>query len=227
MNESQFEDILSKYPELIEDGLVFKGRQVNIKGKRVDLLYEDRHGQTLIVELKRGPIKRKHIVQLMDYEGHFLSPDDPNVRVMLIGNRVPPNLRQSLDHHGFEWREIPESMIKTFIIDKGDKKLVTYFEEEVGNKTPQSRSRSDMPTATDFRCMIEQKFEDATKKGLPFIELESGPLHREMGGYPGPDHRMPVCCSVMKKNMKSGDIVLHEPPSGKGATVKIRYKIPR
>ena len=101
MKERDFEDILSRYPELVEERLRFKDRQVSVKGKFVDLLFEDRHGHTLIVELKKGAIKRQHIAQLLDYEGHFLSPDDPTVRVMLVGNRVPPNLRKALDHHGF------------------------------------------------------------------------------------------------------------------------------
>ena len=54
MNESQFEDILEKYPELIEEGLSLIGRQVWIKGKYIDLLFNDRYGQKLIVELKKG-----------------------------------------------------------------------------------------------------------------------------------------------------------------------------
>ena len=47
-NERIFEDIVFKYPELIEDGLIFKGRQVNVKGKRVDLLFEDRHTDKIL-----------------------------------------------------------------------------------------------------------------------------------------------------------------------------------
>jgi RecB family endonuclease NucS len=59
MRESDFELIISRYPELIENGLVLKGRQVKIQGKAIDLMFEDRHGQKLIVELKRGPILRE------------------------------------------------------------------------------------------------------------------------------------------------------------------------
>ena len=126
MIEKQFEDILIKYPGLIEDGLKLKGRQVNVRGKRVDLQFEDRHGFNLIVELKKGPIKREHIAQLMDYEGYFLSSDDPTVRVMLVGNRVPPNLRRSLDHHGFEWKEIKIAELITHLKEKGDKDVQKF-----------------------------------------------------------------------------------------------------
>ena len=89
MKESDFESILERYPELIEDGLIFEGRQVALGRKHIDLLFRDKFDQKLIVELKRGTILRRHIGQILDYEGDILSPDDPNIRVMLIGNRVP------------------------------------------------------------------------------------------------------------------------------------------
>lgn len=130
MIEKEFENIIIRYPELIEDGLSFKGRQVNVKGKFIDILFEDRHGQKLILELKIGTILRKHVGQLMDYEGYILSPDDPTLRVMLIGNRVPNNLRRSLDHHGFEWKEITELSLINFLKQKNDIEYLTYFSQE-------------------------------------------------------------------------------------------------
>ena len=88
MNERQFEDILAKYPRLVEEGLKFKGRQL----KFADLIFTDRHGQTLVVELKIGVVKREHIGQILDYAGRFIRDGAPPVRVMIIGNRVPKNL---------------------------------------------------------------------------------------------------------------------------------------
>ncbi len=38
---------------------------------------------------------------------------------------------------------------------------------------------------------------------------------------------MPICCHVMRKNMQRGDEVLWEPPSGVGASLTIRYLLPR
>ena len=104
--EKNFEDIIAKYPELIEDDLTLKGRQVTLYGRRMDLLFEDKFRRRLIVELKIGPIKDVHIGQVLSYEGMLLSGEDPTIRVMLIGNRVPPNIQRSLDHHGIAWCEI-------------------------------------------------------------------------------------------------------------------------
>jgi 5-methylcytosine-specific restriction protein A len=40
---------------------------------------------------------------------------------------------------------------------------------------------------------------------------------------------MPVCCDVMRAAIASdvGDRVLQEPPSGQGASLTIRYVLPR
>jgi hypothetical protein len=130
MNEKDFESIICKYPVLIEDGLSLMGRQVYVKGKRVDMVFKDKRDHTLIVELKKGTIIRDHISQLLDYEGYFLSGDDPNVRVMLVGNRVPPNLRRSLDHHGFEWKELPITHLSAFLKEQDDAALMQCIANE-------------------------------------------------------------------------------------------------
>lgn len=45
---------------------------------------------------------------------------------------------------------------------------------------------------------------------------------------PGPENRMPVCCDAMRRMMDSSvDSILSEPPKGKGASLCIRYQIPR
>lgn len=84
-----------------------------------------------------------------------------------------------------------------------------------------------MPSSDDFQAELDSIFTFATEKLLTAIVIKSGDLHRLVGGYPGPDHRMPICCNVMRTNMRNGDEVLSEPPSGEGATLTIRYQFPR
>ena len=81
MNENEFEDILAKYPDFIEDGLKLVGRQITIFGRRIDLLFEDRFEHKLLVELKLGPIRDTHIGQILSYEGHVPRPSfgQPNL----------------------------------------------------------------------------------------------------------------------------------------------------
>jgi hypothetical protein len=140
MLEKDLEDILVKYPGLIEDGLELLGRQVSVFGRRMDLLFKDRLGRKLIVELKYGPIKDEHIGQLLSYEGMLLSAEDPLIRVMLIGTRVPPNIARTLDHHGIAWKEITYFALKEFINKNHDAQFGPLFDEEMlltnpGNNT--------------------------------------------------------------------------------------------
>jgi hypothetical protein len=83
-----------------------------------------------------------------------------------------------------------------------------------------------MPTASEFQAELDDVFRAAEKDGLSCVDVNAGELHRKVGDYPG-NHRMPVCCNVMRQNMKTGDVVLHEPPKGSGASLEIRYRIPR
>lgn len=170
MLEKDFEDILCNNPQLIEKDLKFLDRQVSLGGKFADLLFEDRFGQKLVVELKKGIIKREHIAQLLDYEGYFLSSDDPNIRVMLIGNRVPPNLQKSLDHHGFEWKEIPVStLIEHLRNNKEDVMLEKFINEEKQTPTNSVRRKS---ASSGIRITGDRKGLPQLNQATSFEELK-------------------------------------------------------
>jgi 5-methylcytosine-specific restriction protein A len=72
----------------------------------------------------------------------------------------------------------------------------------------------------EFSSIINEKI--LTMKGN-YIELYSGDIHRELGGYPGRNHSMPTCCEAMRDLMIPGDEIIESPPKGNGATLKIRY----
>ena len=82
-------------------------------------------------------------------------------------------------------------------------------------------------SAQQFEGELFQVFASEEEAGRSFVDVTSGHLHRQTGGYPGANHRMPVCCEVMYRTMKAGDQVLSAPPKGKGASVTIRYGLPR
>ena len=83
------------------------------------------------------------------------------------------------------------------------------------------------PNSEDFQKKMDSILKQAEQEGKSHVDIKSGDLHRMVGGYPGTDHRMPICCGVMRKNMKSTDKVLYKPPKGNGATLLIRYQLPR
>jgi 5-methylcytosine-specific restriction protein A len=80
-------------------------------------------------------------------------------------------------------------------------------------------------TAWDFQNRLLAILNGARQSGQSYVDVESGNLHKEVAGYPNPNHRMPVCCEVMRKLMRAGDSVLKETMSGQGATLTIRYTV--
>jgi hypothetical protein len=81
------------------------------------------------------------------------------------------------------------------------------------------------PTSNDFRKALLALKQSAQHQVRKHLTLSAGELHRIVGGYPGPDHRMPVCCNVMRQEMRRGDEVLDEPPKGAGASLTIAYRL--
>jgi hypothetical protein len=116
----------------------------------MDLLFEDRFKRKLIIELEAGPIKDEHIGQIISYQEMLLSADDPTIRIMLVGTRVPPTIKRSLDHYGIAWREISHSGLKSFLMEKKDDELLLLFEEEFVI----SRKQEDMRPVTISKSVI-------------------------------------------------------------------------
>ena len=83
------------------------------------------------------------------------------------------------------------------------------------------------PTSDDFREAIRRRFAIAERIGKSAVEINSGDLHREVGIYPEPGHSMPTCCNMMREAMTVQDTVLSSPPKGRGASLTIRYELPR
>jgi 5-methylcytosine-specific restriction protein A len=82
-------------------------------------------------------------------------------------------------------------------------------------------------SAEEFAKALAKRMREATSLGHDHIDVNAGDLHREVGVYPKPGHRMPTCCAAMRAGMGAGDVVLDEPPKGSGASLTIRYQLPR
>jgi RecB family endonuclease NucS len=61
LTEQMMEDAIIASPgKYVEEGLVLLSRQFRIGSYIFDLLFEDRHGAKLIVELQKGTLDRNH-----------------------------------------------------------------------------------------------------------------------------------------------------------------------
>jgi len=81
--------------------------------------------------------------------------------------------------------------------------------------------------ASRFDSALRSKFADATRSGEVSLRVRSGDLHRELGGYPGSSHQMPLCCRAMRAAMGPGDRIIESPPKGAGANLVVEYRLPR
>jgi len=85
-----------------------------------------------------------------------------------------------------------------------------------------------MPTSRQFEDQLQEVFRIAQLQGNSEVVVNAGALHRVLGGYPNSRlQRMPICCDVMRRTMKIGDVTIAQPPKGRGATLTIRYALPR
>jgi hypothetical protein len=147
----------------------------------MDLLLEDKYRRKLIIELKVGPIKDGHIGQVLSYEGMLLSSDDPTIRVMLIGNRVPPNIQRSLDHHGIAWREITYTSLREFLMEKNDGEFLSLFpseepvsKEKLSDIEPESQSKPLLIKESADNLIVRLKSSDTYKNFREILPMKIG-----------------------------------------------------
>jgi hypothetical protein len=106
------EDAIVQNPKryLGEDGIELVERQYRIGGYIFDLLFKDRYGAKLIVEIQKGTLDRNHTYKILDYYDGF-KEKHPNdfIELMVIANRIPEERKKRLHAWGVEFREIPEA----------------------------------------------------------------------------------------------------------------------
>ena len=88
-------------------------------------------------------------------------------------------------------------------------------------------TKISIPNTEDFKKKLLEKLRIAESERKSSLIIVSGDLHREVGGYPNSNHRMPNCCKVLRQLKRKKDEILEEPTSEFGATLKIKYYFPR
>jgi len=110
VNELEMQKLLWKYPkELLKEELKpFRWEMVGEVG-RADLVFEERNGNLLIVEVKHGRLPRGAISQLRDYYGIVKNEfPDRAIELMAVANDIPRERKLACDRDNIEHREIAE-----------------------------------------------------------------------------------------------------------------------
>lgn len=121
MTEREMEEIIWNYPDkCLNESLTQFSRQQRSSIGRSDLVFTDRLGRLLVIEIKKGKLGRDGIGQVVDYLGMMKKqfPDKP-VELMLVANEIPEERKLACEQYNIEWREIPEKRFRDIAAEVG------------------------------------------------------------------------------------------------------------
>src|SRR5690554_979258 len=109
MNEGLLKFVLKEDTFLIEEGLTFRKSDVLLgNGQRIDLLFEDKEGRELYVEV-RLHVNDKDFGQLASYRQLVKNKD---TRFMLVGVSFAEGIKETILHHKYECKEVDEEEVE-------------------------------------------------------------------------------------------------------------------
>ena len=94
---------------------------------------------------------------------------------------------------------------------------------------PQSfgRTRIDTATTSDFETVLVDMFAKANAEGEAFLDVTAKSLCKLVSGPDSSAKGMAVCCRLMRRMMIPGDNELSTSYGRNGATLLIRFRLPR
>lgn len=135
MTEREMEDLVWEHPDkFLNEPLERFQRQPASTVGQPDLVFLDRIGRVLVIELKRGTLERGAVPQIVDYFGILKSRfPDKSVELMIIANSIPPERRVSCEQFHIEAVEIPQKKFRDVAEEIG-----YVFRSETASGTPSS-----------------------------------------------------------------------------------------
>jgi hypothetical protein len=109
MLEKDIENLIAQHPGDIFPGeeLTLIGQQIVVEGRRLDLLFEDKHKRKIIVEIKRGILTREASGQIAEYYGLLKNANQAeNYELVLCANIIPKERKTFLETIGIECKEL-------------------------------------------------------------------------------------------------------------------------
>ena len=199
MKESVIEEVLSKYPGLIEEGLERIGKEVAINDSKIDLLFLDKNKRYLIIEIKGVPVSFDIFDQVIKYK-FLLSKEkglDPSsIRCTVLSPEMREEAKEACRFYNIEYKrilctddlkQIPHSRLKRplnrtvipiltkyarsiyYLTTENSKILVLM---PVAEKIPEiKRIRDELPKLKE-EYGIDVKIEPITPKEIGVVELK-------------------------------------------------------
>src|SRR3989337_298916 len=114
MQEKDMENLIAQHPDEFfpNEGFKLVSQQYNIGGRRIDILFEDKHSRKVIVEVKRGILTREASGQIIEYYGLLKEKySDSPIELVLVANNVPPERRTFLENVGISCVQLSYSSL--------------------------------------------------------------------------------------------------------------------
>lgn len=109
MLEKDIENLIAQHPDDIfpGEGLTLIGQQVVVEGRRLDIVFEDKHKRRIIVEVKRGILTREASGQIAEYYGLLKNANKTeSCELVLCANIIPKERKTFLETIGIECKEL-------------------------------------------------------------------------------------------------------------------------
>jgi hypothetical protein len=175
MLEREMEDLIWEYPErLLNEALAPFRRQHRTAVGRSDLVFKDKGGRFLIVEIKRGGLERGAMFQVDDYFGALkVEFGEISVRKMVVANSIAPERQKACEQYQIECREVSENALRHIANEVG----YVFLSERRGSapacpdpipagRTIVSRSRKAAPSVRRSTAPDVLSLEDVAKLGF-------------------------------------------------------------
>lgn len=127
MLEKDIENLIAAHPKEFFPREEFKliAQQHTIKKRRLDILFEDKYGRFIIIEVKRGILSRESSGQLIEYYGLLKEQlPEKSIELILCANTIPNERKTFLENVGIECKEIPVSQL----VNIADKYQYTFLD---------------------------------------------------------------------------------------------------
>ena len=114
MLEKDIENLIASFPKdfFPKEEFTLVSQQYTIEKRRIDILFEDKYGRYIIVEVKRGILSREASGQIIEYYGLIKNQfPERNIELILCANTIPYERKSFLENVGIECKEIPISQI--------------------------------------------------------------------------------------------------------------------
>jgi len=154
MVEKDIENLLSLYPDEFfpKDGFKLKGQQINIAGRRADIIFTDKYDRTIVLEIKQGVLTRDAAGQITEYYG-LLKQENPNqnIELILCANIIPHERRIFLENAGIECKELPLSLVKEIAAKNNYRFSDEYKEGTAKRKISKAKQTKTLLTSRVLR----------------------------------------------------------------------------